>query len=105
MKKFLVLVLFLVVAFTSLFPNYNLENLFTPQKYVYELSSASIDKSTIIGEYPTESKKLISSVQAFFVSPKMPFEELRENLVLPTIDPFNTKILRLTPFKFQSNYL
>lgn len=83
-----------------------MENLFSPpQNDVYELSSASIDESTIIGEYPTKSKKLQKSAKAVYVDIEIPLEELREYHVYPTTSQVSNKIVRLTPYQFQSNYL
>jgi len=106
LRKVSLLALLYVFAFTSLFPNYNMENLFSPpQNDVYELSSASIDESTIIGEYPTKSKKLKKSVKAIYTDNQIPLEELHDDYVFPSYSQVNNKIVRLTPYQFQSNYL
>ena len=106
LRKISLLALLYVFAFTSLFPNYNMENLFSPpQNDVYELSSASIDESTIIGEYPTKSKKLKKSVKAVYTDNQIPFEESHDDYVFPSYSQVNNKIVRLTPYQFQSNYL
>ncbi|ANC77262.1 hypothetical protein ABE65_010790 [Fictibacillus phosphorivorans] len=106
MRKFSLFALLYVFAFTSLFPNYNMENLFSPpQNDVYELSSASIDESTIIGEYPTKSKKLKKSVKAVYTDNQIPLEEYHHDYVFQIYSQVNNKIVRLTPYQFQSNYL
>ncbi|MED1866041.1 hypothetical protein P4V41_21550 [Fictibacillus nanhaiensis] len=106
MRKISLLALLYVFVFTSLFPNYNMENLFSPpHNDVYELSSASIDESTIIGEYPTKSKKLKKSVKAVYTDIQTPLEESHDYFVFPSYSQENNKIARLTPYQFQSNYL
>lgn len=83
-----------------------MENLFSPpQNDVYELSSATLDESKIIGEYPTKSKKLKKSVKAVYADNQILFEESHDDYVFPSYSQVNNKIVRLTPYQFQSNYL
>lgn len=106
MRRIFLLALLYVFAGTSLFPNYNMENLSSPpQNDVLEISSSSFGDSTIIGEYPTKSKKLKKGIKAIHLNRTILLDENIEFHVQPRIDPISKNAVFLTPYQFQSNYL
>jgi hypothetical protein len=106
LHRFLLLALLYVFIGTSLFPNYNMENLSsTPLNDVIELSSSSFDDSTIIGEYPTKSKKLKKGIKAIQLNSTMLLQEQVEFKFQLSSDHIHKKAVFLTPYQFQSNYL
>ncbi|RZT23561.1 hypothetical protein [Fictibacillus sp. BK138] len=107
MRKFLLLALLYVFIGTSLFPNYNMKNLSSPpQDDVFDLSTAaSFDTSTIIGEYPTKSKKLKKGLIAIQLNSNILIDEQTEFKFQPSSDHIHKEAVFLTPYQFQSNYL
>ncbi|OOE12460.1 hypothetical protein [Fictibacillus arsenicus] len=107
MRKFLLLALLYVFIGTSLFPNYNMKNLSSPpQNDVFELSSAaSYDASTIIGEYPTKSKKLKKGLVDIQLNSSILMLKQPEFNFEPSRDHIHKEAVFLTPYQFQSNYL
>jgi hypothetical protein len=106
LRRFLLMALLYVFVGNSLFPNYNMEHLSSPpQDEVYELSSGSFDDSTIIGEYPTKSKKLKKGIKAVYVDNAVQVHGNVEKKVYPPGNHVSTHVIFLTPYQYQSNYL